>query len=81
MSELSSEATQLVRSLLRLHGHDPAGFHASLDGLSVCVRGPVAFACYRADGWTSRFIRHLCSGYYDPRPQRHPTADMEQAAG
>lgn len=69
--------TRLIRNLLRLHGHPAEAFVAScLDDGSVCVRGPGAFASYRPEAWTSKFVRHLCAGYFDPRPALHPQREL-----
>jgi hypothetical protein len=69
----SPDQTQLLRALVRYHGSDPQLFEAAvLDDGSIRVLGPGAAAFYPADAWTSRFLRHLHKGWFDP--QRAPTA-------
>lgn len=61
-----SMETTLLRQLVRLHGRDPSSFQAVVlqDG-SICVRCRGTAAFYRPQAWTSRFVHHLCKGYFD----------------
>lgn len=69
MRQFPPDLTRLVRNLLRFGGRDPAGFEARLlDDGTVAVRGPFACAYYQVDGWTSKFVRHLHAGYFEPQP-------------
>ncbi|HZY19048.1 MAG TPA: hypothetical protein VFE82_11240 [Ramlibacter sp.] len=62
-----SSHTALLKSILRFHGRDPQGYDVQLqeDG-TVSVRGPGAAAFYPQPAWTTKFIRHLLRGFYDP---------------
>lgn len=63
-----SPETRLLRNLVRLHGRDPHGFEATvLPSQRVRVMAPCGAAFYPCDGWTSRFVRHLHQGFFDPR--------------
>lgn len=74
MRHHSPDQTQLLRALVRFHGRDPGMFEAAvLDDGSIRVLGPNAAAFYAADAWTSRFIRHLHKGYFDPQPVAAPS--------
>ena len=67
--------TRLLHSLLRLHGRNPQGYTAALlaDG-SVRIVGPHGAVFYPEAGWTSRFLRHLRLGFFDPaHADRRPT--------
>ena len=71
--ELSPEETELLRQLVLVQGRDPGGFSAALlpDG-SISVRSPAAAAFYPLEGWTSRFVRHLHQGFFDPKTLAQP---------
>ena len=70
--------TRLVRNLVRLHGRDPRGFQAAvLPGGRLQMLAPCGAAFYPLDGWTSRFVRHLVQGFFDPR---HPATLSGAAA-
>jgi len=75
MSHLPLPETRLLHNLLRLHGRCPDGFSAVflLDG-SISIIGPHGAAFYPGDGWTSRFLRHLRQGFFDPAPVPRRTA-------
>ena len=59
--------TRLLHSLLRMHGRSTDGFSVTFlsDG-SVRVCGPGTASFYPAVAWTSRFLRHLRCGFFDP---------------
>lgn len=69
MDSIHLPETRLLHSLLRLHGRSPDGFAATLlaDG-SISIVGPRGAAFYPRAAWTSRFLRHLRLGYFDPVP-------------
>lgn len=59
--------TRLLHNLLGLHGRCADGFSvAFLSDGSVRVRGPRTASFYPGVAWTSRFLRHLLCGYFDP---------------
>lgn len=59
--------TSFVQSIVRKHGRNAADFGAMiLDDGTVAVSGPIGTALYPLDGWTSKFVRHLEQGYFDP---------------
>ena len=67
MNHILLPETRLLHSLLRLHGRNPEGFSASLqpDG-TISIVGSHGAVFYPGEGWTSRFLRHLLLGYFDP---------------
>ncbi|TFY99395.1 hypothetical protein EZ313_22880 [Ramlibacter henchirensis] len=71
---LSQLETQLLRQLVLVQGRDATGFAASVlpDGCCISVRSPAAAAFYPLEGWTSRFLRHLHHGYFDPKAVTRP---------
>ena len=76
MAPIQLPETRLLHSLLRLHGRCPDGFTATLlaDG-SISIVGPHGAAFYPGAAWSSRFLRHLRLGFYDPaHADRSPTA-------
>jgi hypothetical protein len=65
----SSDQTQLLRALVRYCGRNPLDFEAAvLEDGSIRVLGPGSAAFYPAEAWTSRFVRHLHRGWFDPQP-------------
>ncbi|MBA2962003.1 MULTISPECIES: hypothetical protein [Ramlibacter] len=67
MKNPSPDVSKLVQNLVRLTGRDAHGYEAFvLADASIAVRNSTAAAYYPLEGWTSRFIRHLHQGFYDP---------------
>lgn len=67
MDPIQLPETRLLHSLLRLHGRSPDGFSATLlDDGSISIVGPRGAAFYPQAAWTSRFLRHLQLGFFDP---------------
>jgi len=61
--------TRLLHALLRLHGHERAGFSARLMAdHGICITGPHSASFYPVEGWTSLFLHHLRRGFFDPAP-------------
>lgn len=73
MGPIQLPETRLLHSLLRLHGRSPDGFSATLrpDG-TVGIAGPHGAVFYPQPGWTSRFLRHLRLGFFDPAHADQP---------
>ena len=63
--DTSQRLTDLVRNIVRLHSGDPEGYAAAEmpDG-TVRVEGPSNVAVYPREAWTTKFTRHLHSGYF-----------------
>ena len=67
MDTIELPETRLLHSLLRLHGRNPDGFSATLlAGGTISIVGPHGAAFYPGDACTSRFLRHLQMGFFDP---------------
>lgn len=77
----SNQLTRFARSIVRLHGGAPEEYTAAqaADG-TVRVQGPSAAACYSCEGWTTKFIRHLRSGFFDA-VESHQQPAYLQASG
>jgi hypothetical protein len=60
--------TRLLKNLLRISGREIKNFELKLlDGKSVRVLLDGVVAHYPLEGWTSRLLRHLYAGFFDPR--------------
>lgn len=74
-TDLRPDERDLLASLLRARGRDPASFRIALqaDGL-VRLSGPRGTAFYPRDSWPARFSRHLDKSFFDaavpPSPAR-----------
>jgi hypothetical protein len=76
MTNIQLPETRLLHNLLRLHGRNPAGFSATfLPDETISVVSPHGAVFYREPGWTSRFLRHLQLGFFDPAPVTHHRAE------
>lgn len=61
----NSPETKLLRQLAQVAGHDLNAYQARrLPDGGVQVAGPQVIAYYPAVAWTSKFVRHLYSGFY-----------------
>jgi len=58
--------TELVRRLVRFAGKDGAPTFSAvvMPNEMMLVRGPHGAAYYQLEGWSSRFMRHLHTGYF-----------------
>lgn len=67
MRQIELPETRLLHSLLRLHGRNPDGYSATVrGGGTISIVGPHGAAFYPEAGWTSRFLRHLRMGFFEP---------------
>jgi len=62
--------TEFVRHLVRFAGKDgaPAFSAVAMPNEMLLVRGPQGAAYYQLEGWSSRFMRHLHTGYFHSAP-------------
>jgi hypothetical protein len=73
---ITESRRRMFEALLTISERDSELFYMEDSADEIRVHGPCNEAVYPADGWVSRFTRHVYSGYFDDG-RRKPGGDTE----